>query len=411
MKNGINRLFYSEIIRHNCVSPKMSKHSISHEDIKYNDIYWWLWWMVTGGWFKPFYRTCWIVISNLYIVFTYVSYITLVSPLFLLGGSSGKHLFYKVEEILYGWILELLTSWSYTANLRILESGDCLDSILHEPFLFLPNHQSTADIPICMGIFASRNQCAEKLMWIMDDVFKFTHFGIVSWIHDDFFIQEGKDHRSASLMKLKKHVQNVFANKNRKYLILFPEGGFLRKRKLASQNFARKNDLPVLNYCTLPRLGAVNSVMQSLSTDEKAEENQALNSELVDNSNFFLSKAVDVTIAYPNGNPLSILDISFGSKSTFKIYVHYKIYDIKHLQKDQEGLRRWMYNIYYEKEKLLKYFYKTGTFPRSGGLSKFVNEPRELLFDPLRFIMINVFFLMSTYIFSLLWTSLYLCIL
>ena len=71
MKNGINRLFYSEIIRRNCVSPKMSESSISHEGIKYNDIYWWLWWMVTGGWFRPFYRTCWIVISNIYIVFTY----------------------------------------------------------------------------------------------------------------------------------------------------------------------------------------------------------------------------------------------------------------------------------------------------------------------------------------------------
>ena len=27
-----------------------------------------------------------------------------------------------------------------------------------------------------------------QVMWIMDKVFKFTNFGIVSWIHDDFFI-------------------------------------------------------------------------------------------------------------------------------------------------------------------------------------------------------------------------------
>jgi len=25
-------------------------------------------------------------------------------------------------------------------------------------------------------------------MWIMDKVFKFTNFGVVSWMHDDFFI-------------------------------------------------------------------------------------------------------------------------------------------------------------------------------------------------------------------------------
>ena len=27
------------------------------------------------------------------------------------------------------------------------------------------------------------------VMWIMDRVFKFTNFGVISWMHDDFFIR------------------------------------------------------------------------------------------------------------------------------------------------------------------------------------------------------------------------------
>ena len=40
-----------------------------------------------------------------------------------------------------------------------------------------------------MSIFVSRQSLTNKVMWIMDRVFKFTNFGVVSWIHDDFFIR------------------------------------------------------------------------------------------------------------------------------------------------------------------------------------------------------------------------------
>jgi lysophosphatidylglycerol acyltransferase 1 len=29
---------------------------------------------------------------------------------------------------------------------------------------------------------------ADRVMWVMDRVFKFSNFGAVSWMHDDFFI-------------------------------------------------------------------------------------------------------------------------------------------------------------------------------------------------------------------------------
>lgn len=128
-----------------------------------------------------------------------------------------------------------------------------------ENFLFMPNHQSTADVPLCMTIFASRVGFCDKVMWIMDKVFKLTNFGWVAWMHDDFFILavrqlaeallrkhfcqhnnnvwffQGKYNREKSLVDLRSHLKEAFITKERKYLVLFPEGGFLRKRKEVSQ--------------------------------------------------------------------------------------------------------------------------------------------------------------------------------
>ena len=110
--------------------------------------------------------------------------------------------------------------------------------------MVLPNHQSTADVPLLMSIFTARIGLTNKVMWIMDRVFKFTNFGIISWMHDDFFIRfglntslsfllklflrSGKAGRELTLVELKDHLVNVFLKKQRQYLVLFPEGGFLR---------------------------------------------------------------------------------------------------------------------------------------------------------------------------------------
>jgi lysophosphatidylglycerol acyltransferase 1 len=48
-------------------------------------------------------------------------------------------------------------------------------------------------------------------------------------------ISQGKENREKSLLKFMKHLRTVFTQKSRKYLVLFPEGGFLRKRKDASK--------------------------------------------------------------------------------------------------------------------------------------------------------------------------------
>lgn len=56
-------------------------------------------------------------------------------------------------------------------------------------------------------------------------------------------------------------------------MILFPEGGFLRKRRETSQRYALKNNLPVLEHVSLPRTGAMEAIVEELAVpfqDKKA---------------------------------------------------------------------------------------------------------------------------------------------
>ena len=71
---------------------------------------------------------------------------------------------------------------------QVCESGHRIETVMKDNFLFMPNHQSTADVPLCMTIFPGRIGFCDKVMWIMDKVFKLTNFGWVAWMHDDFFI-------------------------------------------------------------------------------------------------------------------------------------------------------------------------------------------------------------------------------
>lgn len=56
-------------------------------------------------------------------------------------------------------------------------------------------------------------------------------------------------------------------------MVLFPEGGFLRKRRAVSQKFAEKNNLPHLMHVTLPRSGAMSAIMSSIGPNSHMNNN------------------------------------------------------------------------------------------------------------------------------------------
>uniref|UniRef100_A0A8R1E5X8 Acyltransf_C domain-containing protein n=1 Tax=Caenorhabditis japonica TaxID=281687 RepID=A0A8R1E5X8_CAEJA len=72
---------------------------------------------------------------------------------------------------------------------------------------------------------------------------------------------------------------------------------------------------------------------------------------------------LDVTIAYPNGIPLSLATFGLGTREKCDIAVNYKIYDATEVPfEDEEKLRDWLYEVYKEKDEMLTRYYATGEF-------------------------------------------------
>lgn len=193
--------------------------------------------------------------------------------------------------------------------------------------------------------------------------------------------------------------------------MLFPEGGFLRKRKAVSQNYARKNNLPHLDNVSLPRVGALQAIMSTVGPQSTTRNN---NSTVANSKSemflfeiqylFFLKDIaeapkicwiLDITIAYPNGDPLGLLDILFGNRPPCRTSFFYRLFHISELPQDQEALTQWLFNRWEEKDKILDVFYKTGNFPVDEFATNAV-QPNVVAQDYLRFLILHVFFITST---------------
>ncbi|KAL5008363.1 hypothetical protein ScPMuIL_013944 [Solemya velum] len=260
-----------------------------------------------------------------------------------------------IEACLFDLLEGFVAIWLYTGGYNIVVSGDDISKVYNEKAVLVLNHQSTADVPVVMAAASSMPRVAGNIMWIMDYIFKYTNFGICSHFHGDFFISQGKD-KSEQLQKLTKHMKTVFIAAQKKWIVLFPEGGFLRKRKEGSKRFAKKNNLPELENVTIPRVGAFEVVLKSLKQNTQNGKVSDLKSSQE------IKWVVDVTIAYPGGNPLDLHGIGFGYWPPCVIHTHYRIYPVSEIPLETEKLSNWLYERFIEKEHLLQQYYTEDKF-------------------------------------------------
>ena len=78
-----------------------------------------------------------------------------------------------------------------------------------------------------------------------------------------------------------------------------------------------KNNLPLLKTVTLPRIGALEVIMSVLGPSGRFEQQGSR-----------ISREVDMTIAYPAGNPLGILAIVTGNRDPCITHVHYRSWPV-----------------------------------------------------------------------------------
>lgn len=407
---------------------------------------------------RALFRTVFVIVNNIYCVPTYLVWMFLLLPLKKINESC----YYKIEGILFHWLLANVSMWSSSAGYDLVELGDDISPAMDERTLVIANHQSTSDVPLLMAAFNVKKGVLPNIMWIMDRMFKYTNFGAVSLLHQDFFIASGKSNREKSLLELKSHLRKSYIPRQRKWMMLFPEGGFLRKRKEVSQRFAEKNNLPTLNHVTVPRVGAMKTIVDVLGSldspcleedkimnnsgyvdntmsivtdgfdsslinvDHQQQQQQQhqpkhdvtnnssstiINSEAINTDdcdsfkdspltklngkmNDCLEYILDITIGYPNGKPLDLPNIVHGLRNPCQTYLFYRLYRSSEVPRDSESLTQWLYDRFIEKEKLLDEFYRTGMFPC--GSSSML--PTVIQQDLLRFLLIHLFFITSTYV-------------
>lgn len=226
--------------------------------------------------------------------------------------------------------------------------------------LLLCNHISTADVPLMMQSFSTLTK--QSILWVLDAQFKFTNFGLVCISHGDFFIDRSSFFDGSLRDQVLKHP-------DRNLLVLFPEGGFLRKRLEGSNRYALKNGLPLTKYVTHPRFGAFK--------------------DLIDPS-VNVTHIVDATLLYDDiRNPLSILDIALGNRKEPAI-LHYKVYNRSEINPSEE----WLRNIWLEKDKLLKKYYED----RDSAFERFEGSMRSLKLDWFKVLAVHIFYLLVCYL-------------
>ncbi|GFN97093.1 acyl-CoA:lysophosphatidylglycerol acyltransferase 1 [Plakobranchus ocellatus] len=345
-------------------------------------------------------------ISNLYALPCYATWMFLFMPLRLLAPK----MYWKVESFMFGLIQGMIVTWLH--GYQVLECGDDISLLRDREALMLCNHQSTGDTPLVMLANYTKGSAVGNTMWIMWYIFKYTNFGLVSLIRQDFFIHSGKDIRLSEMDRLKRHMKTAYLEHGRKWVIVFPEGGFLRKRLEASQKFARKNNLPVLQHVTLPRLGAVESVLstvgepyvpsaESFPMGEEYERSNGHHYQLEPDPKRPLKWVIDVTLAYKDGKPLDMLGMCIGYCPNNLITFHYKAYRVRDIPRDIPGLTDWLYKRYVEKDKILEDFYKTGRISREVLAERRMLRPLEptyLQFDLLQNILSHAFCIGSCYL-------------
>ncbi|KAH0510475.1 Acyl-CoA:lysophosphatidylglycerol acyltransferase 1 [Microtus ochrogaster] len=183
----------------------------------------------------------------------------------------------------------------------------------------VPESEGGVDVPLGLSTLV-----VAQMMWLMDHIFKYTNFGVVSLIHGDFFIRQGRSYRDQQLLVLKKHLEHNYRSRDRKWIVLFPEGGFLRKRRETSQAFAKKNNLPFLTHVTLPRFGATSIILNALVARQENGSPAGGDAKGLECKSRGLQWIIDATIAYPNAEPIDIQTWILGYRKPTVTHVHYR---------------------------------------------------------------------------------------
>ena len=208
---------------------------------------------------------------------------------------------------------------------RLVVTGD---SPRQENSIIFANHQTMCDV-LLIWLWCLPSDTVSRLTWFAKEPLK--NLPGIGWglrFINTVFVKRDWSRDADSIRRTfaKIRMGNLPTS-----LVIFPEGTRMKPDKFAaSQAYAMRKGLPVLQHVLLPRGKGVHASLQGLEDHIQA--------------------VYDLTIIY-EGVPPSIAKIFI--KGGYTVRFHAVRYDIKSVPTRERDLNAWLMNIFIEKDKLM----------------------------------------------------------
>ena len=213
------------------------------------------------------------------------------------------------------------------------------------------NHQWILDWGVYCGLAARKGRAGGLKIFAKNFVKYIPFFGWGLWMLGGIFVKRNWENDRASIEKTFARLKTL--GDQPMWVVTWPEGTRVTDLKLKDcHKFAAEKNLPILNYCLIPRTRGFVATIKSLRD--------------------ILPYVYDITTAYELAPP-SVLDVAVGNYN-HGVHMLVKRYKMEDLPTDDEGLKNWLIDRFVEKDKLLEYFHDHNCFPA------------EPLHEPLQFI-------------------------
>jgi 1-acyl-sn-glycerol-3-phosphate acyltransferase len=223
----------------------------------------------------------------------------------------------------------------YLCGVRFIISGDALP--MSENVLFISNHQCMADI-IAILIVGERQSRLADLKWFAKEQLKWLPgIGWGLMFVDSLLIKRNWTTDRSFITKMFER----YRERNIPFWVIsFLEGTRATEKKLmVSQEFARRKKLPATEYVLIPRVKGFYATVQGLDG--------------------LFTAVYDLTIGYA-GSPPGLWE--FFLKPMPPVHLHLRRFPASALPREEMALTQWTYQLYREKDALLKLFHQSGHF-------------------------------------------------
>ena len=208
---------------------------------------------------------------------------------------------------------------------NLIATGDLLRQ---ENSIIFANHQSMSDV-LLIWLWCLPSDTIRRLKWFAKDSLK--HLPGIGWglrFVSTVFVKRDWSRDADSIRATFSKIREGNLPTS---LVIFPEGTRMKPDKFAaSQAYAKRKGLPVLEHVLLPRGKGIHASLQGLEG--------------------YLQAVYDLTIIYEGEAP-TIAQMFLNGGYTIRF--HSKRYDIKDVPNRERDLNAWLLDIFIEKDKFM----------------------------------------------------------